>query len=101
MQCIYYIDTEEAITAISTVPAVNFNVDEIIIYIGFDPDMNRLIFCLILIEKFLGRIQRCTLQHIWNKEILQSSFDSLIKDGDKRLKTIVDKLGDNFFIQYR
>lgn len=78
------------ITVIKNVP-VEFVVDEIVIY--FNGEKEEIIFGLVIVEKLIKNIQRCSL-------VFHNGFqlDILIRADDERLKVIDAQLGDNFLI---
>ncbi len=85
-------------TAIEAVPVFDINVDEIRIKFYYYVK-KEMIFYLIMIEKFLGRLQQCTLGYIpYGPREHIFYLNLFIRYDDKRLKKIWEKLGDNFYI---
>lgn len=83
-----------AINAANNIPVFHFHHDEIFIFFStalFSKE--NIIFWLIIIEKLLEKIRRCTLK-FWDSHYL----DNLIQDDDERLIRISNKIGDQFFI---
>lgn len=93
---LYYFEPNDlcATTAISDVP-LDFFVDEI--SVKFVDSKREIAFWLILVEKFIQKLQRFTLS--FKNSFDLSYLDELIREDDKRLEAIDGHVEENFLIE--